>query len=146
MEIYPCKDTQLQLKKKNHRNANSSNCENSFHLSDWHRLKKNKHTNVSRGVRGTWLCITVSEGRLMSWMKMYVWMYPKEIPKQDRKLPHQTAYPHEIISARTARFVPILFSSVLKHLLQRLTHGSHSGNTYWVRALKYATAFSGEFH
>ena len=72
-------------------------------------------------------------------------MYPKEIPKQDRKLPHQTAYPHEIISTRTARFVPILFSSVLKHLLQRLTHRSHSGNTYWLRALKYTTAFSGEF-
>lgn len=56
MEIHPCKDTQLQLKfkkKGNHRNADSSNCESSFHLSDWHRLKKNKHTNVGGGVRGT---------------------------------------------------------------------------------------------
>ena len=31
----------------------------SFHPSDWHRLKKNNHTNIGVGIGGTWLGITI---------------------------------------------------------------------------------------
>lgn len=49
-------------------------------------------------------------------------IYPKEMPKQDSKLPHQTAYPHEIISPIKPGSIPILFSNVHKQSYSSVWH------------------------
>lgn len=71
-------------------------------------------------------------------------IYPKEMPKQDSKLPHQTAYPHEIISPIKPGSIPILFSNVHKQSYSSVWHTQKTlVSMYWVKALKYATMFSG---